>query len=190
MLKPDYKALWPTMQIDSKSVNNIKLAAQSVTKFKDRYTAVGVQVCPSSPIPWYFIGVIHRMESGQNFNRHLHNGDPLTARTVQVPKGRPVFGNPPFTWEESAQDALKLMGYNSPKVWDIDDVLNRLEDYNGHGYWAHDIYSPYIWSRTNHYTKGKFTSDGHFNPNNVSIQIGCAPILSFLLNINNNITLY
>ena len=61
--------------------------------------------------PWFFLGVIHAMESRFNFERHLHNGDPLSARTVRVPKGFPKAGNPPFTWEVSAEeDAMEEYG--------------------------------------------------------------------------------
>src|SRR5271167_4393505 len=44
-------------------------------------------------IPWYFVAVIHNMECSLNFNTQLHNGDPLTARTVHVPAGRPPTGD-------------------------------------------------------------------------------------------------
>ena len=42
-----------------------------------------------------------------DFNRHLHNGDPLSSRTTHIPQNRPVKGKPPFTWEESTIDVLK-----------------------------------------------------------------------------------
>lgn len=180
MLIPDYKTLWSSMIVSSSP--GINLAAQHISQFRSRYETVGIQVCPSFPVPWYFVGLIHHMESGQDFSRHLHNGDPLTARTVHVPKGRPTTGTPPFTWDYSAVDALTGMGYHNPKVWEVDDVLTRFEQYNGLGYRSHDIYSPYVWSKTNHYSKGYYNSDGKFNPDTVSQQIGCAPILSFLLN--------
>src|SRR5262249_52736757 len=51
-------------------------------------------------LPWYLAGIIHGVETGFDFRTHLHNGDPLTARTVHVPSGRPLEGNPPFSWEE------------------------------------------------------------------------------------------
>ena len=68
------------------------------------------QVANATGVPWYVIGIIHEMEGGLNFTTHLHNGDPLTRRTVQVPAGRPPTGMPPFQWEESAIDALDAGG--------------------------------------------------------------------------------
>lgn len=170
------------MVIDPKSNKAIDLAAQHIEQFKTKYAVVGLAVCKEAPIPWYFIGLIHFMEAGQNFNRHLHNGDPLSNRTIHVPVGRPKKGSPPFRWEDSAIDALTMMGYDKPKIWDYDDVLARLEDYNGHGYQSRNIYTPYLWSRTNHYIKGKFIQDGKFDPEAVSYQIGAAPILKLLIN--------
>src|SRR5688572_18036915 len=45
-----------------------------------------------------------------------------------------------------------------------------------HGYRAlhPEVLSPYLWSFSNHYTNGKFTSDSNFDPNAVSKQCGCA----------------
>lgn len=191
MLKPDYKAIWPTMIVSPDKVPAMKLAASHIQQFQLRYSSVGTSTCPSIPVPWYFIGLIHHMESGQNFDRHLYNGDPLSARTVHYPPGRPVLGTPPFTWDFAAQDALRYMGYNDPKVWEIDDVLNRLEEYNGLGYRTyHDMLSPYLFAGTNLYTKGKYDEvwnvvtkkfDVKWSPDEVSNQLGCAGILKYLL---------
>lgn len=59
-------------------------------------------------IPWAFVAVTQNMESSLDFPRHLHNGDPLTSRTVQVPASRPKTGAPRFICEESASDALTM----------------------------------------------------------------------------------
>jgi len=182
MLKPDYKVLWNTMVIDPKRQPAMKLAAQHIKQFIVRYQNVGISTCPLQPVPWYVVGLIHKMEGGQNFNTHLYNGDPLSERTTHVPAGRPVKGVPPFSWEFSATCALRDQGWGEPKVWDIDDVLARLERYNGLGYQKQDMYTPYLWSGTNHYIKGKYVSDGRFDQEAISLQLGAAPILYYILN--------
>lgn len=128
-------------------------------------------------IPWYFVAVIHYMEGGLDFKTHLHNGDPLNQRTVHVPKGRPVDGNPPFTWAESATDALTMEGFPAWKDWSIPGILYSLERYNGTGYRSKGINTPYLWSYSNNYTSGKYTDDGVYDPNAVSKQCGAAVIL-------------
>ncbi len=135
--------------------------------YKEIYNATG--------IPSFVIGVVHYRESNCNFTKHLHNGDPLTTRTVNVPAGRPTIGEPPFTWHFSALDALYKIW--KPKQWDIVKQLEFLERYNGLGYRKKDINSPYLWSFTNHYTSGLFVADGKFNSKKEDARPGCVPIL-------------
>jgi lysozyme family protein len=138
-----------------------------------RYRAVSAV----SGVPWYFIGLLHSMESGCSFTTHLHNGDPLKVRTVNVPKGRPLIWDPPNDWESSAYDSLRYQCFVDLKDWILARVLYRLEAYNGFGYRSHGIFSPYLWSYCQHYTKGKYVSDGKWDPNAVSRQCGAAVLL-------------
>jgi len=131
-------------------------------------------------IPWYFIACIHYTETGGNFNKHLHNGDPLTGYTTHVPKKRPQIGHaPPFEFEESAVDAIKMMKIDQETSWTLPKILRWLEKYNGIGYYTYHnkMLTPYLWSYSNHYTKGKYGSDGKFDANLVSKQPGCAVLL-------------
>jgi lysozyme family protein len=133
----------------------------------------------SGRIPWYFIACVHYRECGFSFKKHLHNGDPLTAYTTHVPANRPQVGHPPpFTFEESAVDALKLMHFDKIAGWTLPVILRKLEAYNGFGYTAvHHIPSPYLWGYSNLYSKGLYVSDGKFDDNAVSKQMGTAVIL-------------
>jgi len=38
--------------------------------------------------------------------------------------------------------------------------------------------SPYVWASTDQYRKGKYVADGHYDPNAVDHQLGCAALLS------------
>ncbi|WP_343302941.1 hypothetical protein AAHN97_15430 [Chitinophaga niabensis] len=133
----------------------------------------------SGRIPWFFIACVHYLECSFNFSKHLHNGDPLTGYTVQVPAGRPKVGHPPpFTFEESAVDALKFMKFDKVRQWTLPFILRKLEAYNGFGYFKYKkINSPYLWSFSGHYTKGKYVKDGKFDKDAVSQQMGSAVIL-------------
>ena len=134
-------------------------------------------------IPWAFIGIIHGMEGGFNFAKHLHNGDPLSARTGQVPAGHPVAGNPPFSWHDSACDALRLKGYDKETDWSVPRMLYLWEKYNGFGYRPLGVPSPYLWSFSNMYKAGKFVADGKYDPAAVSKQCGSALMLKTLKNM-------
>jgi lysozyme family protein len=132
-------------------------------------------------IAWPFVGVIHGMECGFNFCGHLHNGDPLTARTVHVPRGRPAPAEPPYTWLQSALDALRLKKLDQVTDWSVPHMLYLLEGYNGFGYRRRGVPTPYLWSFSNIYESGKFVLDGKFDPNAVSKQCGAALMLKAVL---------
>jgi lysozyme family protein len=153
--------------------------AKKIRANRARYQKVGRAV----GVPWYLVGIIHSLEAGCDFTRHLHNGDPLTARTVHVPAGRPPTGKPPFTWERSAIDALRIRGLSAWKDWSVPGTLYQLEAYNGFGYRDHHptVPSPYLWSFSNHYTRGKYVADGRFSPTAVSQQVGAALLLKQLV---------
>ena len=171
-------------KIKPEKMAEVEAAAKRISQNKPRYEAVSLTL--ASGMPWWFVEIVHFMEGGGKFTRHLHNGDPLTARTVNVPKGRPVMGKAPFSWEESAIDAINYMeGQNRiwrqlKGKWDIESILQKFEAYNGMGYQKKGLLSPYIYSYTQFYTSGKYVLDGKFDPNAVSKQPGVIPLMKAL----------
>jgi lysozyme family protein len=121
------------------------------------------------------------MEASFSFTGHLHNGDPLSSRTIQVPKGRPKVWNPPSDWSSSALDALEQEGFLHQADWTLARVLYRFEGFNGYGYHALGINSPYLWSFSDQWTKGKFVADHKFDSNATSKQCGAAVMLRALV---------
>ena len=120
------------------------------------------------------VGAIHQLESSRNFLTHLHNGDSLLRKTRRSPVGRPP-GKAPFTWLNSAIDAVK---YDS--LTTSDSKAEQCEasiSYNGLGYERRGIVSPYGFSGSQFYTRGKYTADGVYNSRVVSKQIGVCVIL-------------
>ena len=144
---------------------------------RPRYAALGRQV----GVPWQFIAAIHGLEASFNFRAHMHNGDyPLSQRTRQVPAGRPRAWLPPSSWEASALDALRLMGFTGQSDWSLPRMLYRLEAYNGFGYRHAGRASPYLWSFSTLYSRGKFVADGRFDATARSKQCGGAVMLKVL----------
>ncbi|MBC7826567.1 MAG: hypothetical protein H7122_02385 [Chitinophagaceae bacterium] len=174
-LQSEYQRLFDTCSIRPEKNSEVDTILNKIVNGRFKYEALEKKL----NIPWYFIGIVHCMEGSCNFEVHLHNGDPLKARTVQVPSGRPKNGNPPFTWELSAADALIMKQFNNVSDWSIPAMLFRFEGYNGFGYRkpAINIPSPYLWSFGNHYSKGKFVADGKFNAAAISKQCGAAILL-------------
>ncbi len=174
-LAQEYRDLYQSCEILPQKFEEVDDTVEKLLSNKDHYEAVS----DMTNAPWYFIAAIHNMESGQDFSCHLHNGDPLDARTVHVPEGRPKKGTPPFTWEESAFDALRLRGVSRVREWSLERVLYELEGYNGWGYRLYHphVLSPYLWSFSNHYKSGKYTADGRWSDAAKSKQCGAAVII-------------
>jgi lysozyme family protein len=150
--------------------------AASIIANQERYESVAIV----ANAPWWWVGCVHWMEASGSFRCHLHNGDPLNARTVQVPAGRPLGGDPPFTWEDSATDALSMRNFTPDTDWSIDGALNQAERYNGEGYHNRGIRSPYLWWGTSLQQTGRFTSDHGFDPNARSNEPGVAAMMKAL----------
>ncbi|MCG6657335.1 hypothetical protein HOP52_06055 [Halomonas campisalis] len=174
-LRREYERLFETCDILPERHAEVERTVDRLLSHRDRYQAVTER----RGVPWYFVALVHSMESGSSFNSHLHNGDPLTARTVQVPAGRPKRGKPPFTWEESAADAMALKRLDGDTDWSLAGTLYQLERYNGWGYRMYHphVLSPYLWSFSTHYTSGRYVADGRWSDTAVSRQCGAAVVL-------------
>lgn len=172
--KDGYDRLWQSLAVRPDRSNTVDWYVSTIVRNKDRY----MRIQEATGVPWYWVGITHGLEASFNFGAHLHNGDPLTARTKLVPAGRPLRGTAPFTWEESAIDAITQKGYQTWTDWHLPSMLAYAwERYNGFGYRSKGIASPYLWSMTYHYTRGKYTFDGYYDPSAVSGQAGTMAIL-------------
>jgi uncharacterized protein (TIGR02594 family) len=179
-LAAEYKSLWDNAVIREQHRQEVTKTARKVRDLKSTYDKVSA----ATNVPWYIVGLIHSLESGFK-TAHLHNGDPLTARTVQEPPGRPKKGSPPFSWEASAIDALTMHGMQNVGAagWSIERIAFELERYNGFGYRNHhpEVKSPYLWSFTNQYTMGKYIGDHKFSSTARSEQVGAMAVLKQLV---------
>lgn len=137
-------------------------------------------------VPYWWQGPTHYREASLNFNKHLHEGSPLTDRTKNIPKGRPATGSPPFTFEESAIDALKMPPHSLHQVprWSPERGCYEWERYNGWGYLRRGGISAYVFSGTFAYKSGKFVADGKYDPNVVDKQLGTVVILKELAKLD------
>ena len=164
-------------------VSEFAAVAGKLVAAKSRYQAVAAK----TGVPWFVIAVIHQRESSQNFGRSLAQGDPWNDVSTHVPKGRGPFKS----WEDAAVDAL----VNCPPYaarnndWSVGGTLALLERYNGLGYANRGLPSPYIWSGTDQYVKGKYIRDGVFDANVVDKQLGCAGLLRAMIALDASIPL-
>jgi lysozyme family protein len=161
-LANEYLSLWENCKINPDYESDLN---RYIDKIKENQT-VYKTISNKTGIPWYVIAVMH--------------GDPLIARTTRVPAGRPAHGAPPFSWEDSAIDALEYDGALGVKFWNLPTLFWFLEGFNGWGYrvgkgrdTTPPFRSAYIYSGTKFYEKGKYTADGRFDPDAISVQVGC-----------------
>lgn len=187
-MKTDYaikvKKMWDDMVVPVVHNKEVQIAAKKIYNHIGEYGDIAFSLGLPTKVA-NVIGVMHMRESNFDFTKHLANGDPLTADTIHVPKNIMAPIDPPYTFEEGACAAIKNWekGWNldlTKYTWDIPNTLWFLEAWNGFGFKNKGINTPYLWSYTQHYDKGYFSSDGVFNPNLVNQQPGCAPVLKSL----------
>lgn len=169
-LRDDYLARYIACVVLPTKVRQVDALIDRIYGNKARYEGI----TQLTGVPWWMVGTIHSLEAGLSFGGHLYNGDSLAGRTTGDPPGQPTTGTPPFTWEESAVGALAYDGLTRWHDWDLVGSLYKLEAFNGMGYRniSPSIPSPYLWSFSNQYAAGKFTSDRHYDPSAVSEQCG------------------
>lgn len=186
-LKAEYAELWRHMQVRPDRIAAVERIARRLVDLKPRYETVA----QATGVPWAVIAVLHQRESDADFATHLHNGDPLSARTRHVPSGRPEHGDPPFTWEDSAIDALTMPDHalHLVKEWTIERAAYEIEKYNGFGYRDHhpDVKSPYLWSFSTNYERGKYVADGRFDAGAADQQCGTMPILKRMTELDSSV---
>lgn len=155
--------------------------AMRLYKARQRYQAVERQ----TGVPWPAIAVIHERESSQNWMGSLAQGDPWNRVSIHVPAGRGPFAS----WEAAAIDALvKCPPFLARhKDWSVAAALTALETYNGIGYAARGVPSPYLWSGTNQYRAGKYIRDGIYDPGKIDPQLGCAALIIALMELDSEI---
>lgn len=183
-----YSRLWDNAQITPEARKQAESVARKGLANKAIYEDISAA---TNGVPYFWIAPVHYRESSMNLERHLHCGDPLTARTYHVPKGRPKA--PPangvkYTFKESAVDALVMPPHSLSQVtkWSVERMCYEWERYNGWGYRTKlgNPDSPYLAGGTTEQDKGKYVADGQYDPNAMDKQLGCIAIAKALAEID------
>jgi len=177
----DLKAANADRWASAKLTRNFMAVAKSLVAAKVIYS----DVQRVTKVPWWFIAVVHERESAQNWDASLAQGDPFRQVSVHEPRGRGPFNS----WQEAAIDALVYCHPYAAKNtdWSVGGTLTLLEEYNGLGYAARHLPSPYLWSGTDQYISGKFIRDHVFDPDKIDVQMGCAGLLMTMANLDSGI---
>ena len=183
-LKSGYESNWANLQIRPARLAEANATARKAINAKATYQ----QVERLTGVPWCFVALCHYRESNFDFDTYLGNGESLHRVTSLVPKGRGPFAS----FVEGAVDALRIQNFVGAQDWCIARTLYRLECFNGLGYHAKGVNSPYLYGGSTLYgpteaRAGKFVADHVFDPNHVDSQLGTAVILHAMMSQDSSI---
>ncbi|HEX9214260.1 MAG TPA: peptidoglycan-binding protein [Bradyrhizobium sp.] len=185
-LKSEYERNWANLEIRPGRLAEANAVARKAISGKATYQ----QVERLTGVPWHFIALCHYRESNFDFDTYLGNGETLHRVTCLVPKGRGPFAS----FADGAVDALRIENFVGTQDWCMARTLFRLECFNGLGYHAKGVNSPYLYGGSNLYgppdaRAGKFVADHVFDPSHVDSQLGTAVILHAMMSQDSSITL-
>ena len=183
-LKSGYEKSWDNLQIRPGRLGEANATARKAIKGKETYQ----QIERLTGVPWYFVALCHYRESNFDFDTYLGNGESLHRVTSLVPKGRGPF----TSFVDGAVDALRIQNFVGTQDWSIARTLYRLECFNGLGYHAKGVNSPYLYGGSTLYgppeaSAGKFVADHVFDSNHVDSQLGTAVILHAMMSLDSSI---
>ncbi len=185
---PVYATWWNKMTIKPDRVPEFNREAHYCIDHKATYLQVE-QATAHSPlgVHWYHVAVLHMREASGMFDRYLGNGQRLDHVTTLVPAGRgPFLG--PNAFVRGCLDALAIDGLSKVVDWRLEKILYYAELFNGTGYTARGLPSPYVWGGTNIQRPGKYVRDRVFSPTAWDTQPGCAPLLATIAKLDPTVT--
>ncbi|MEK9284841.1 MULTISPECIES: peptidoglycan-binding protein [unclassified Bradyrhizobium] len=185
-LKSEYERNWANLQIRPSRLDDANAVAHRAINGKKTYQ----QIEQRTGVPWHFVALCHYRESNFDFDTYLGNGQSLNRVTTIVPKGRGPFSS----FVDGAVDALRIQDFVGATDWSAARTLFRLEAFNGFGYHAKGVNSPYLYGGSTLYgppeaRAGKFVRDHVFDPSHVDSQLGTAVILHAMMTLDSSINL-
>jgi lysozyme family protein len=126
-------------------------------------------------------------ESGSDYTLSPAQGDPWRQVSTHVPRGL----GPYKSWAAAAVAAYRIDHLDKVGAanWTWARACYEGELFNGFGYRTHGIHTPYLWSWTNIYTRGKFVTDGRFDAAEQDQQCGIIPLMVALSRLDPSLAL-
>lgn len=142
-----------------------------------RYAAVSAETF----VPQAWMAASFEREASSNFTLSPAQGDRWDSVSTHVPRGLGPFPS----WAAAAKDAYHIDGLDrlGAAAWTVIRACYEGELFNGFGYLAHGIHSPYLWAGTNIYSAGKFVADGEFSSSAIDQQLGVVPVMLKLIEL-------
>lgn len=183
-LKGEYAKLIATATIRPECAYALEKTANRLLRDK----AVYQRICDKTGVPVAALMALSEREMSGNLHCYLGNGQRLTMRTTIVPKGRGPFADTIEGFISGALDALHLDGLDqiakAAEGWSLPRFCYESELWNGFGYRAHGIPSPYVVGGTNAQKRGKYIRDGVYDPGAMDPQLGTLAIVEEIVAID------
>lgn len=178
-LAPEYQTDWSTARVKPSRQREALETGERLLKDLSTYKAAEALF----GVPALWLMATNERESSGNLHTYLGNGDPLNERTRDVPRGRGPFSS----WQAGAKDALTLDGIVLVKTWNPARACYEWELWNGWGYRAHGVRSPYLVGGTTLQQPGKYIRDGVWDPHAEDTQLGCVAVAWGVLQQNSSL---
>lgn len=181
VLAGEYASLLAGMRITR--ADDARRVAQGLLVTKYHFADVSAKT--GVPLAWGMASF--EREAASNFRLSPAQGDPWDRKSVNVPRNLGPYPN----WEAAAEEAYHIDGLDAlgSGNWTWARGCYEGELFNGFGYRAHGIHSPYLWAGTNVYDRGKYTSDGNWDPNVRDQQLGIVPLMVMLIELDPRLAL-
>ena len=177
VIAPEYEALLPSVQIVPARIAEVNATCERILRHYD--AGDYGTVMDETGIPFLLIGPSFERESGTDFTRSPAQGDRWNQVSRDVPRGL----GPYASWHDAAVAAYKIDGLAAvgKANWTYGLVPYYDEAFNGFGYRDyHSERTPYNFGATNLQQRGKYASDGKFDPDDMDPQIGCIAMMMVL----------
>lgn len=165
--------------------------AASMLGHKAQYQRIAEEIMQRHQlhVPWWAIPLVHERECVRgvdNWDCNIAQGELYNIKSRIIPHSGPFV-----SFNAAAMDALVVQAPQLAKWnnWSLGGVATINEMYNGTGYAKRGLPSPYVWSGTNIYVKGKYVRDGKYDPNAIDTQIGVIVTLKALMQLDPTIVL-
>lgn len=180
---------WNEMVITPARKPGLMADARRILAHKSTYEAVEAKLRSMGMYcPWWFIGLAHLREADLDFTKQLAQGDPLNQPSRNDPAHRgPFLG--PDAFLRGCLDALIDCGPHAAHWtdWSPGGTAVISDLYNGLGYAAKGLPSPYAWGGTNQYVRGKYIRDHVYSPTFVDPQPGVMAVLKCLMGLDQTV---
>lgn len=179
-LAPTYAAQWASMKV-TREGEALETAERLL---KDRKTYD--EIAGETGVPTVWLMATNEREDGGRLDRYFGNGDVLTRPTTDVPRHRGPFAS----FKAGVLDSLHYDGIDAgfraqlrAGIAIVPLMIFEETNWNGWGYDAHGIRTPYVFGATNLQQRGKYDADGHWNGALMDTQLGTAAIWWALLKL-------